>query len=168
MWCVLWLLREGHKRWNHTSHNGDVGNNIDVLNIWNCLHSEDSNWRWHPAYIELRFSFTNGLVFNMSIHWAHVLRFHMCIRSPWFNCAFVSILPFNVCCDNLLIHSSSLPHLFDQGLVKSLTVQYCMAGLNEEPLLPARWRWSISLSVTGIYTSKCWWWLSHSMHHKLT
>lgn len=105
MWCVLWLLSEGHKRWNHTSHNGDVENNIDVLNIWNCLHSEDSNWRWHLAYIELRFSFTNGLVFNMSKHWALVLWFHVCIRSPWFNCAFVSILPFNVCCDNLLADS---------------------------------------------------------------
>lgn len=31
----------------------------------------------------------------------------------------------------LLIHSSSLPHLFDQSLVKSLTVQYCMAGLEQ-------------------------------------
>jgi len=113
---VFWLVREGHNRWNHTSHNADVGNNIDVLNNWNGLNSEDTNWRWDPVYIELRFSFTAGLVF-MSIHLVHEFWF----RSPWFSCAFVSILLFIVCCVNLLadyLLPFSLPHLFDE-------VSYC-------------------------------------------
>lgn len=129
MWCVLVIERRTHNRWNHTSHNGDVGNNIDVLNIWNCLNSEDTNWRWHPVYIELRFSFTAGLVFNMSIHWAHGLPFHVCIQSPWFNCAFVSILPFIFCCVNLL--ADSFHFHFPICLMKSLTVQYCMCDRTE-------------------------------------
>ncbi len=60
------------------------------------------NWKWHTVYTELWFSFTAGLVFNMSIHWAQGLWLHTCIRSPWFNCAFVGILPSRVYCYYLL------------------------------------------------------------------
>lgn len=114
MWCVLVIERKIHNRRNHASRDGDVGNNVDVLNIWNCRLFEDSDWRWHTVYIELRFSFTAGLVFNMSIHWAHGLRFHTCIRSPWFNCAFDSVHPSRL--------SSSLPSLFD---LRFGNVSYC-------------------------------------------
>lgn len=132
MWCVLVIEGSTHNRWNHTSHNGDVGNNIDILNIWNCLHFEDTNRSRSTAYIELRFSFTAGLVVNMSIHWSHGLWFHVCIRSSWVNCAFVSILLTKVCCcDELLAVSVFLGSPFVWSRSDKVSCRAILCGRTE-------------------------------------
>lgn len=145
---LFWLLREGHTTYEITQViMVMLGTTSEI--VW-ILKTQTGGGT--------RFILSSGSVLQlglclMSIHWPHGVRFHMCIRSTWINCAFVSILPFIVCCVNLLIHSIFTSPCVWWSLLLCNTV--CVTGLNEEPLLPARWHWPVSLSVTGIYTSTC-------------
>ncbi len=68
---VFWLLRERYTTDEITQVVMVMWGTTSTYWTSEIVGFSKTNWKWHTVYTELRFSFTAGLVFNLSIHWAH-------------------------------------------------------------------------------------------------